>query len=295
MQGVECKMSAAEIHTQKDQQQEYIRHIQAGERGLIPELWELLQPLTRKFISRYIFPEQGNRLYEFDDLLDLSYFALIAALEGYDSSKGAFSTYCFMCVQRATAALRGTLKTHDINRDTVSLNLPLDDTADAISLIDTLEDKTAAEPFDDAERRVYLEELHAAFVKLDEKLTDQERQVIHARYYERRTLEEIGQELTLSKERIRSIEVSAIRKYRRYQYTVNLEAFYDYDKAYQGTGLQSFLHSGMSSVERLAEYHDKKTMEWEEYKRRLLEIQNSDHYVSYGKAQAYLKGLTDSF
>ena len=295
MQGVECKMSAAEIHTQKDQQQEYIRRIGAGERELIPELWELLQPLTRKFISRYIFPEMGNRLYEFDDLLDLSYFALIAALDGYDSSKGAFSTYYFIQVQRVTAELRGTRKRHDINRDTVSLNLPLDDTADADTLLDMLEDKTAAEPFDDAERRAYLEELHAAFVKLDERLTDQERQVIHARYYERRTLEEIGQELALSKERIRSIEVSAIRKYRRYQYTVNLEAFYDYDKAYKGTGLQSFLHSGMSSVERLAEYHEQKTIEWEERYRRKCEIVNCGRYVSYGKARAYIDGLTDSY
>ncbi len=279
----------------KEQQQEYIRRIQAGERELIPELWILLQPLTRKFISRYIFPEQGNRLYEFDDLLDLSYFALIDALDGYDSSKGAFSTYYFIQVQRVTAELRGTRKRHDINRDTVSLNLPLDDTADADTLLDMLEDKTAAEPFDDAERCAYLEELHAAFVKLNEKLTDQERQVIHARYYERRTLEEIGLEMHLSMERIRHIEGEAIRKYRRYQYTVNLKAFCDYDKAYKGTGLQTFLYSGVSSVERLAEYHERKAAEWEERRRRKCEIMNCGHYVSYGKARAYIEGLTDTY
>ena len=279
----------------KEQQQEYIRRIQAGERELIPELWILLQPLTRKFISRYIFPEQGNRLYEFDDLLDLSYFALIDALDGYDSSKGAFSTYYFIQVQRVTAELRGTRKRHDINRDTVSLNLPLDDTADADTLLDMLEDKTAAEPFDDAERCAYLEELHAAFVKLNEKLTDQERRVIQARYYERRTLEDIGLEMHLSMERIRHIEGEAIRKYRRYQYTVNLKAFCDYDKAYKGTGLQSFLYSGVSSVERLAEYHERKAAEWEERRRRKCEIMNCGHYVSYGKAQAYIEGLTDTY
>lgn len=279
----------------KERQQEYIRRIRAGERELIPELWELLQPLTRKFISRYIFPEQGNRHYEFDDLLDLSYFALIDALDGYDSSKGAFSTYYFIQVQRVTAELRGTRKRHDVNRDTVSLNLPLDDTADADTLLDTLEDKTAAEPFDDAERRAYLEELHAAFVKLDERLTDQERRVIQARYYERRTLEDIGLEMHLSMERIRHIEGEAIRKYRRYQYTVNLKAFCDYDKAYKGTGLQTFLYSGVSSVERLAEYHERKAAEWEERRRRKCEIMNCGHYVSYGKAQAYIEGLTDTY
>ena len=279
----------------KERQQEYIRRIRAGERELISELWELLQPLTRKFISRYIFPEMGNRLYEFDDLLDLSYFALIAALDGYDSSKGAFSTYYFIQVQRVTAELRGTRKRHDINRNTVSLNLPLDDTADADTLLDMLEDKNAAEPFDDAERHAYLEELHAAFVKLNEKLTDQERRVIQARYYERRTLEDIGLEMHLSMERIRHIEGEAIRKYRRYQYTVNLEAFYDYDKAYKGTGLQTFLYSGVSSVERLAEYHERKAAEWEERRRRKCEIMNCGHYVSYGKAQAYIEGLTDTY
>ena len=279
----------------KERQQEYIQRIQAGERELIPELWELLQPLTRKFISRYIFPEMGNRLYEFDDLLSLSYFAIIDAVDGYDSSKGAFSTYYFIQVKRATAELRGTRKRHDIHRNTVSLNSPLDDTADADTLIDTLEDQRAAEPFDDVERRAYLEELHAAFVKLNEKLTDQERQVIHARYYERRTLEEIGLEMHLSMERIRHIEGEAIRKYRRYQYTVNLKAFCDYDKAYKGTGLQSFLYSGVSSVERLAEYHERKAAEREERRRRKCEIMNCGHYVSYGKAQAYIEGLTDTY
>ena len=50
-------MTQAELFTK---QQEYITRIQAGERNLIPELWNLLLPLTHKIISRYLFHEQGR-------------------------------------------------------------------------------------------------------------------------------------------------------------------------------------------------------------------------------------------
>lgn len=124
-------------------QQEYITRIQAGERDLIPELWELLKPLTHKIINRYIFKEQGTRMYEEGDLISLSYIALCAALDGYSRDKGAFSTYYFLWIQNTTADIRGVRKRHDVNRAAVSLNKPLDEDNED-ELQDLQEDITAA-------------------------------------------------------------------------------------------------------------------------------------------------------
>lgn len=285
--GADCNMTQAELFTK---QQEYITRIQAGERNLIAELWNLLLPLTHKIINRYLFHEHGTRLYEEGDLLSLSYIALCAALDGYDSNKGAFSTYYYLWIQNTTADIRGTRKRHDVNRTAVSFNIPLaEDSED--ELLDLQADEAATEQIDNAERRVYIEQLRHEIEKCNAYLTEQERQVIHARYYDRRTLEETGADMGLSRERVHSIETSAMRKYRQPHKGVNLRQFYDYGKAYRGTSLQSFRRFGTSSVERFAEYHE----EWEERFRRMRELRTCGRYVSYGKAQAYINGWTDSY
>lgn len=280
-------MTQAELFTR---QQEYITRIQAGERDLIPELWNLLLPLTHKIISRYLFHEQGTRLYEEGDLLGCAYIALCAALDGYSRDKGAFSTYYYLWIQNTTADIRGTRKRHDVNRAAVSLNKPLDeDNGDELQ--DLQEDTTATEEIDSVERRIYLEQLRQELDKCNAYLTEQERQVIHIRYYHNKTLEETGACLGISRERVHSIETSAIRKYRQPHRGVNLRQFYDYGKAYRGTSLQAFRRFGTSSVERFAEYHE----EWEERFRRMQELRTCGRYVSYGKAQAYINGWTDSY
>ncbi len=280
-------MTQAELFAK---QQEYITRIQAGERDLIPELWNLLLPLTHKIIKRYLFHEQGTRLYEEGDLLGCAYIALCAALDGYDSSKGAFSTYYYLWIQNTTADIRGARKRHDVNRAAVSLNTPLaEDSED--ELLDLQADETATEEIDSAERRVYVEQLRQEIEKCNAYLTEQERQVIHARYYDRKTLDETGADMGISRERVHSIETSAMRKYRHPHRGVNLRQFYDYGKVYRGTSLQAFRYSGASSVERFAEYHDK----LEEQFKRMRELRTCGRYVSYGKAQAYINGWTDSY
>ncbi len=291
-------MTQVELFTK---QQEYITRIQAGEQDLIPELWELLLPLTHKMINRYLFKEQGTRLYEEGDLLSCAYIALCAALDSYDSSKGAFSTYYYLWIQNTTADIRGTRKRHDVNRTAVSLNTPLNEDSED-ELLDLQTDEAATDQIDSAERRVYLEQLRRELEKCNAYLTEQERRVIRERYYNRKTLEETGADMEISRERVHSIETSAMRKYRQPHRGVNLRQFYDYGKAYRGTSLQAFRRFGTSSVERFAEYHE----EWEERQkrlhdeleeqfRRMRELRMCGRYVSYGKAQAYINGWTDSY
>ena len=108
------------------------------------------------------------------------------------------------------ARVREVLK---ISRDPVSLDTPIGEEDDS-HLGDFIEDDSALSPADSAAFSMLREELSTAL----ESLTDRERQVVQLRfgliYGRARTLEEVGKEFNVTRERIRQIEAKALRKLR---------------------------------------------------------------------------------
>ena len=108
------------------------------------------------------------------------------------------------------ARVREVLK---ISRDPVSLDTPIGEEDDS-HLGDFIEDDSALSPADSAAFSMLREELSTAL----ESLTDRERQVVQLRFGlidgRARTLEEVGKEFSVTRERIRQIEAKALRKLR---------------------------------------------------------------------------------
>ena len=100
-----------------------------------------------------------------------------------------------------------------ISRDPVSLDTPIGEEDDS-HLGDFIEDDTVMSPADSAAFSMLREELSKAL----ESLTERERQVIKLRFGledgRARTLEEVGKEFNVTRERIRQIEAKALRKLR---------------------------------------------------------------------------------
>ena len=100
-----------------------------------------------------------------------------------------------------------------ISRDPVSLDTPIGEEDDS-HLGDFIEDDTALSPADSATFSMLREELANAL----ESLTERERQVVKLRFGledgRARTLEEVGREFNVTRERIRQIEAKALRKLR---------------------------------------------------------------------------------
>ena len=119
------------------------------------------------------------------------------------------------------ARVREVLK---ISRDPVSLDTPIGEEDDS-HLGDFIEDDTALSPSDSAAFSMLREELKSAL----ESLTDRERQVIELRFGlldgRARTLEEVGKELNVTRERIRQIEAKALRKLRHPSRSKRLKDF----------------------------------------------------------------------
>lgn len=111
-----------------------------------------------------------------------------------------------------------------ISRDPVSLDTPIGEEDDS-HLGDFIEDDTALSPADSAAFSMLREELATAL----ESLTDRERQVVRLRFGledgRARTLEEVGKEFNVTRERIRQIEAKALRKLRHPSRSKRLKDF----------------------------------------------------------------------
>ncbi|MCD7884597.1 MAG: RNA polymerase sigma factor RpoD [Lachnospiraceae bacterium] len=114
-----------------------------------------------------------------------------------------------------------------ISRDPVSLDTPIGEEDDS-HLGDFIEDDTALSPADSAAFSMLREELSTAL----ESLTERERQVIKLRFGledgRARTLEEVGKEFNVTRERIRQIEAKALRKLRHPSRSKRLKDFLNY-------------------------------------------------------------------
>ena len=101
----------------------------------------------------------------------------------------------------------------EVARQPVSLETPVGNEGDSV-LGDFIEDDRSAEPLDHATEHLLREQLDEVLCKLDER----ERRIIELRYGlvdgKYRTLEEVGREFGITRERIRQIEAKVLRKLR---------------------------------------------------------------------------------
>lgn len=101
-----------------------------------------------------------------------------------------------------------------INQDTVSLQAPVGDSDEGSSLGDFIEDTESLSPTQTASRNLLREHLH----EILSDLNDREQMILQMRFGLQdgitHTLEEVGAEFGVTRERIRQIEVKALEKIR---------------------------------------------------------------------------------
>lgn len=111
-----------------------------------------------------------------------------------------------------------------IAQDPVSLETPIGEEEDS-HLGDFIEDTTAASPAEKAESKMLREQL----LQVLDTLTPRENEVLLMRYGLRdgrpKTLEEVGKEFNVTRERIRQIEAKALRKLRHPNRTKKLKDY----------------------------------------------------------------------
>jgi len=122
----------------------------------------------------------------------------------------------------------------------VSLQSPVGDSDDT-NFGDFIEDKTAENPYDQTAYSLLREKI----VDVLDSLSEREKKVLSLRFglvdgYSR-TLEEVGRQFQVTRERIRQIEAKALRKMRHPTRIRQLHGFFDSDQAQEGVGTNEFI------------------------------------------------------
>ncbi len=234
---VECGLSS-------DQIKEAVRAIEKGEAKAKEAKSELVKANLRLVIS--IAKRHINRGLSFLDLIQEGNIGLMKAVDKFEYQRGyKFGTYATWWIRQGmTRAIADQARTiripvhmieiiNKLNRTSrtlvqpISLETPIGEEEDS-RLEDFIEDKETISPQDAAISSNMTKQIQRVLSTLNQR----EEKILRMRFgigeKQDYTLEEVGQDFELTRERIRQIEEGALRKLRHSSRADKLKSFIDY-------------------------------------------------------------------
>ncbi len=197
--------------------EELVALIQSGERDRLLELWVQVERFVWQQAKRWDTALQGLGGVVEDDLHQAGYIAMLQAVETYREDKGkgfvGWFDYYLKKVFAEAYGLRTTRQRQDPLRTAIRFEAAIDD-LDGITVGDSIPDPAAEHEIAAIAERDREQRLHAALEKAMATLTEAEREILRARYFHLRTLEDIASERGISRERVRQTEAKALRTLR---------------------------------------------------------------------------------
>lgn len=258
----------------KDQRQELNTALAqlaaAGNTVALGQLWEINKPILHRMFwqwysrNKSIAEAAGITL---EDIDQEGYLAIKEAAEYHDPAKGSFLTALqFMVlnrIRRITCGGSGTYMTTEdgrrvrVSADAMHRAASLDESVNedegGTTLGELQEDPAASADMQEAEDRIYREQLHKALEEALQKLPELERLVIQGRFLEEKTLKQLAIDQGITGERVRQIEHRALVKLRRNPALIRWHGYTLQERAWHGTGFMAW-KSGGSVEEKAIEF-----------------------------------------
>ena len=238
-----------------------------GQDELQLQLWEQIKGFVRMRAHRAFVLCGGRGGVTIEDLVQQGYIAMRRAISTYDAGRGTFLAHLELRLRSAFAeACDYRKRKRDPLNSAFSLDAPVDGDEDETSTyLDFLADPS--EPYEDADQRVYIEQLHNALDAALDGLSPKRADVIRAMYWQGKTNTQIAAERGVSVQNIGSTARRGIDDLRRSSAARSLQQFLDErTDFYSGTGRCSFEANG-SSVERAVIRREGLLRRWEKENR----------------------------
>lgn len=234
-----------------------------GDRRALFDLWEAVKPFCMKAAwntyNRFGAAKCASRGVVLEDLQQETYVAFTDALRGFSAASGyKFITYLSLPLRNAFARLLGFKESGKGKPDPLDSAARFDEPIDAdstVTLSDVTPDPDAEQALEDAEETLFIRALHTALEDaMREACTPEQTDVLHAIYYRGKNRREAGDDLGITRERVRQIESKALNQLRRPHVARHLREFDRYDEvAYSiSTSFETWKNCG-SNPERAVE------------------------------------------
>lgn len=242
--------------------EELVERIQAGEQDLLIDLWNQVERLVswkaKSTMNEIRWLSSG---VSFDDLYNSGYLAMVDAVNTYKPIGMAFHSWFIFYLQTAFAVATGyrTQKAkNDPIRNAISLSSPVGDDDNDGSLSDITPDPGSELLIESIEDKIMQEQLHKTMEATLNALPQDQREILQRRYYHCQTAKDAARDLGITAEEVLKIERKGIRILRRPEYAKHLRPFYEFNYFY-GTGLQSYLNTGLSIQDRYLIHDEDRT------------------------------------
>lgn len=238
--------------------------IQSGNTALYPQLWEQVQHLIATKAYNYYCRFEGpctRSGVTLDDLIQSGFFAMLDAVKAYDPESGyTFNAYLNYPLCNTWNSMTGRRqRVPDTLNQCTSLDAPVCSDGEECDLNGLIPDPTAIEDMDRVIDHAFQGELSQALTEALEKIDEKPRHVIRSRYFEGKTLQEIGEQMGVNRSRVQQFETKGMNQLRHSRIRRSLESFREEiisRHAWYGTGLNAFRSNQASSPERAVERAD---------------------------------------
>ena len=235
--------------------EELVTLIQSGERDRLPELWEKVEKFVVLQAYRWHLLSDGLGGVEIEDLYQSGFIALVAAVDSYDP-KAQFITWFGYHLKTAFAeagGCRSRKQARDPLHHAESIDVPLkvgDEESDTLG--DFIPDPSAIQAFEDAEDRLYQEELHEVLENVLGKLPTQQSDILRRRFFQNQGLKEIAAAEGVYDKTVRQWQEKGLRALRNPQVIRELWQFVEERTPYYlHVGVSEFQRTGESAVEKI--------------------------------------------
>lgn len=198
--------------------EELVALIQAGEREKLAELWGQVERFVAVKAYRRHLLSDGLGSVKVEDLYQSGYLALVAAADSFNPAAGrSFISWLAPALKTSFAeagSYRSSKQARDPLHRAASVDVPVSDGSDT-AIVDLIADPGAAQDLQDAEDRVYREQLRGALEKALNHLPDRQADTLRRRFYQEQSLREIAATEGVYPEAVRQWQMKGLRALRR--------------------------------------------------------------------------------